>query len=999
MSSQVLTPSRRRWRRGPTGRRLTALLSAGALAAGGLAAGALTAGPAAAETDPADNRLIGFGNNSQAINAVADGEPVVWDQAFPTRQASLYLVRDAATQQLVLLDGGSGRVRDDFPAEDLARPVVDALIYHSGQGWALTDDGVVHKWGNNGVPAGSWTPEADFGGARAEAIGRQVVLLAGGGVAAIATTFGTAGLADLPAAAVQVSPWNDYVRLENGAVGTVGTGFANLGTYTEVISADEDIVDISADLAVSGDGTVYSLASGVALEHQPEVAEGDRPVRAVAANVNNRAYVLTEAGEVVGWHPTAGTELPPAHQVPAEITGAEQVVDLIDGFAQFLFAHYVAGDFSAATPAQIAGEPVVGQSLAGTAATFTQTPDDTVSGFYHYDPDTEEVIGDALPSDNGSYTLSGDDVGQHIVFATTASLEGFEEVVSISDPVGPVRTPVEVTWDESPQITGDPVAGETLTGQAATLASGDIDPDFGTEGVLNEWIDVDDPEGEPLGTGLSLQLSASQHLGTTIALRTTVWSLATEGEVSQVSDPVGPVTLPPLAITGAPVIDGNTWIGQTLSAIEAPVNDDSDNVAVTYQWYVNGTAVPDATGAEFTVPDEPGAEIQVRQIASRDGATDGVDYAESELSQPEGPVREAPAEVFEEATPAGLSGVALVGQTLTGTEATFTPDDDGYEVTNYWIINGGEPVEANAERTLELTDDHVGASIVFRSVATRNVDGETATSNSEASDPVLAALAVENEVTLTGDAMVGETLAATQATFNDPEAEITHTWLIDGEPVENEGLSFALDEDHEGSVIGYRSEATRTVEGITESAESEAFSDEVRSEDDDDDGDDGDGETGPTPPPGDDDEATRCVVVNPDTVAAGVATEVTVDVSDCDGDWAGAEVQVWLFSDPIDLGTATVGDDGTFTVTIPADVPAGTHQLAVYNAAGDLIGYDQITVAAEGAGDGTGTGGSGGGLPGTGFDGSWQTLLAGVMLVLLGGVALVAGRMRKELQL
>jgi uncharacterized membrane protein len=56
----------------------------------------------------------------------------------------------------------------------------------------------------------------------------------------------------------------------------------------------------------------------------------------------------------------------------------------------------------------------------------------------------------------------------------------------------------------------------------------------------------------------------------------------------------------------------------------------------------------------------------------------------------------------------------------------------------------------------------------------------------------------------------------------------------------------------------------------------------------------------------------------------------------------GTEVEMWMFSTPIRIGTATVGDDGTLdtVVVIPKGLPTGAHRVAITTKA---KGEDAVT--------------------------------------------------------
>jgi uncharacterized membrane protein len=56
----------------------------------------------------------------------------------------------------------------------------------------------------------------------------------------------------------------------------------------------------------------------------------------------------------------------------------------------------------------------------------------------------------------------------------------------------------------------------------------------------------------------------------------------------------------------------------------------------------------------------------------------------------------------------------------------------------------------------------------------------------------------------------------------------------------------------------------------------------------------------------------------------------------------GTEVEMWMFSTPIRIGTATVGESGTLdtVVVIPEDVPTGAHRVVITTKS---EGEDEVT--------------------------------------------------------
>ncbi|MFF2051000.1 M1 family aminopeptidase [Leifsonia sp. NPDC058194] len=94
-------------------------------------------------------------------------------------------------------------------------------------------------------------------------------------------------------------------------------------------------------------------------------------------------------------------------------------------------------------------------------------------------------------------------------------------------------------------------------------------------------------------------------------------------------------------------------------------------------------------------------------------------------------------------------------------------------------------------------------------------------------------------------------------------------------------------------------------------------------------------------------DETRGPVRVPATAVPGGVVHVTL----LDGANEGETVTPVLFSTPRPLATAVV-EGGAFSVTIPADAALGAHKLAIVDAQGALIGWDDLTlVAAAGPAD------------------------------------------------
>ncbi|QRY42259.1 lamin tail domain-containing protein [Microbacterium hominis] len=118
-------------------------------------------------------------------------------------------------------------------------------------------------------------------------------------------------------------------------------------------------------------------------------------------------------------------------------------------------------------------------------------------------------------------------------------------------------------------------------------------------------------------------------------------------------------------------------------------------------------------------------------------------------------------------------------------------------------------------------------------------------------------------------------------------------------------------------------------------------------------------------------DATRGGVRAPASALPGQTVTITVATAT-----PGQAVHVWMFSTPADLGAATVTAVGTVSVTVPSNIPAGVHRLVVTDAAGAVLGWTEITVAASA-------------LASTGADaGSLPAFVALALIAVLAGLGL-----------
>lgn len=235
-------------------------------------------------------------------------------------------------------------------------------------------------------------------------------------------------------------------------------------------------------------------------------------------------------------------------------------------------------------------------------------------------------------------------------------------------------------------------------------------------------------------------------------------------------------------------------------------------------------------------------------------------------------------------------------------------------------------------------------------------------------------------VVIDGDALQGETLTGRLDDWSAPEgATVEYQWLRDGEPIDTATTSeYTVQTADEGHRLSLRV-VVRT-EGLDPLTFTSA-------------------ETALVPPLG---ALPPRLTVSESSVHPG--DEIVVRGSGYTG---GAEVEVWLHSAPVLLGTATAAADGSFalTTTVPLDTAAGTHALRATDPVTGLEATVSLSVLVDTPGGGDGGDGDGG--EGEGGDGSGDELgvtggevapwivLSGLLLLLV-GAGLVGMRVRRR---
>lgn len=251
--------------------------------------------------------------------------------------------------------------------------------------------------------------------------------------------------------------------------------------------------------------------------------------------------------------------------------------------------------------------------------------------------------------------------------------------------------------------------------------------------------------------------------------------------------------------------------------------------------------------------------------------------------------------------------------------------------------------------------------------------------------------------TIEGDARVGETLTVASQSWPEGTA-LTHQWAIDGAAVDAAtSTTFPVPAEAEGKRITVST--TGALEHYLPTTTTSAPTATVTPAQ-------VDPEPGAPVAPSESalTEALKGAISFPGTVHAGQQISVGLGA-----EYAGAQLEAWLFSTPRHLDTVTVDAQGNVKLTIPHDAELGAHRLVIAQTDGTVIGWGPLSVTAADSGGGDGEGsGSGPGkkpndtaAPGThalAATGGTVPWLAGALgaTLLLGGGLVLASRTRQR---
>ena len=228
---------------------------------------------------------------------------------------------------------------------------------------------------------------------------------------------------------------------------------------------------------------------------------------------------------------------------------------------------------------------------------------------------------------------------------------------------------------------------------------------------------------------------------------------------------------PNSAATGAPTISGTAQVGAELTASTADIADADglENVAYSYQWLADDTAIEGATGARYTLTDdEEGKAIKVRVTFSDDAEHEEALTSAATTAvaaTPNSPATGQPT----------ISGTAQVGEELT-VDTSDIADAEGLDNVTFgyqWVrVDGGADadIDGATNATYELQDSDEGKAVKVRVTFTDDAGyAETLTSAATADVAARPNRAATGVTTIGGTAQVGQTLTADTSGIADAD--------------------------------------------------------------------------------------------------------------------------------------------------------------------------------------------------------------------------------------
>ena len=202
---------------------------------------------------------------------------------------------------------------------------------------------------------------------------------------------------------------------------------------------------------------------------------------------------------------------------------------------------------------------------------------------------------------------------------------------------------------------------------------------------------------------------------------------------------------------------------------------------VTYQWLNDGAEIDGATKYRYLITaDDFGHVIRAQVVTTTAGVVKTL------ISKPV----EFEAGIIKKAPTPGVKGKAVVGGTLTAVARTWSTD---VELAYQWYADGSA-IEGATEDTFYVTPNLVDAAVSVG--VTGSLPGYATIEKISPELTVKAGtIRFTSKPTLSGDAVVGETISVDPGSVSVEGVELAFVWSRNGEEIDNTDTSYTLTAD------------------------------------------------------------------------------------------------------------------------------------------------------------------------------------------------------------
>lgn len=338
------------------------------------------------------------------------------------------------------------------------------------------------------------------------------------------------------------------------------------------------------------------------------------------------------------------------------------------------------GSLTVTADPSISGTPRVDSTL--TAAPGSSTPRSS-STSYTWSADGEPIAG----ATSSTLDVGPDLAGTRISVSTTSSTPGYAPVTRTSAATKAVA-PGTLRSVTAPTISGKAAVDSVLTASPGTWSRSDVEADYA-------WLVA----GTPVpGATASTFRPRAQDAGKTISVTVTA-RRAGYTDAQRTSTVTSAVTVKRFDSTARPTIEGSAQVAGVLTA-RTPTW--SPTATFTYQWSVDGKAVPGADEATFRPrPEDVGHRVSVTTTGSRAGFV-----PVSQASSSTAPVT-AGAIVADQPR---LRGAVVPGRTVS---ITLGAVPAGTTHTYQWLLDG-KAISGGRGATYTPTTSQLGRELSVR---------------------------------------------------------------------------------------------------------------------------------------------------------------------------------------------------------------------------------------------------------------------------------------------